>query len=232
MRAGSKKVDWSPKVSGLTKTASAGAEVQEEINPLYEAAKSYIEAASVCKKCKKPGNLCSCEKSDSASSDAKSASKSDAKSASAKTAQCAEEVSAPVSDAGGSSVSVPAVDAAPASVEEAIEKVEDAVADLKEVAVEGEAESVEIDLDVEPTPDIPGKEVSDSEIIVKSEPDMACACAKKKEVAMDKSASTEEEFCKFAMLSKANRAKLNDYWINMLGFPKDYVNLMTKDYEK
>jgi hypothetical protein len=34
------------------------------------------------------------------------------------------------------------------------------------------------------------------------------------------------------MLSKANRAKLSDYWTNMLGFPKDYVALMTKDYEK
>ena len=43
---------------------------------------------------------------------------------------------------------------------------------------------------------------------------------------------SEEEFCKYAKLSPQNRAKLADYWVNMLGYPKDYVSLMTKDYEK
>ena len=51
------------------------------------------------------------------------------------------------------------------------------------------------------------------------------------EAEMEKSASAEE-FCKYAKLSSQNRKKLKDYWTNMLGYPKDFVDLMTKDYEK
>ena len=45
-------------------------------------------------------------------------------------------------------------------------------------------------------------------------------------------ASGEEEFCKFAKLSDANRKKLKDFWGGMLGYPADYVALLVKDYEK
>jgi len=45
-------------------------------------------------------------------------------------------------------------------------------------------------------------------------------------------ASSEEEFCRFAKISPQNRAKVADYWKNSLGYPPDYVDLLTKDYEK
>lgn len=45
-------------------------------------------------------------------------------------------------------------------------------------------------------------------------------------------ASSEEEFCKFAKISPKNRAKIANYWKNSLGYPADYVDLLTKDYEK
>jgi hypothetical protein len=54
--------------------------------------------------------------------------------------------------------------------------------------------------------------------------------ASTEEVGMDKSASAEE-FCKYAKISPANRSKIKDYWKNMLGYPSDYVELMTKDWE-
>ena len=49
---------------------------------------------------------------------------------------------------------------------------------------------------------------------------------------MEKSASIEEEFCRYAALSTENRKKLKNYWTKDLGYPPDYVNLMTTDYEK
>lgn len=61
-----------------------------------------------------------------------------------------------------------------------------------------------------------------------------CECKKEAstEPAMAKSASTPEEFCKFAMISPENKKKLKDYWVNALGYPADFVSLMIKDYEK
>ena len=109
------------------------------------------------------------------------------------------------------------------------------VAEEKEIEIEIEEDGDKPKLEFEVgeksvVPEIPGKDVSQSEIIVESKPD--CGCMAKKEVKLEKSAATEEEFCRFAKLSPANRKKLGDYWKNMLGFPKDYVDLMVKDYEK
>lgn len=121
-------------------------------------------------------------------------------------------------------------------VVEALDQIEEAVEGVKAVcgngdeAVEGEdkgevVENADADADANGD-DIPGEKVVDSEVIVEGE-----ECEASDEVAMDKSASTEE-FCKYAKLSSQNRSKLNNYWTNMLGYPKDFVNLMTKDYEK
>ncbi len=282
--AGNKNVEWSPKETVLTKTASAGAEVQEEVNPLYEAAKKYAESTRVCEKCHKPGALCECAKSSSkGSSDVKSA------------ACMADEVAVVEVDDGA------VVDGAPEAgkdpVEVAVEKIEEGVAEIKDA--QGIPEKTEgADIKVEDTGeskslDIPGKEVQDSEIIVKSEPADACACAaaaksdaksdaasssdaksdkksdlkaevkeevkvaasaassssdckdaassssdaksdKKAEVKieLEKAASVEEKFCKLSHISPANRKKVTDYWVNMLNYPKDFVALMVKDYEK
>lgn len=240
--AGNKNVAWSPKEEEkLQKTAAVGAEIKEDVNPLYEAAKEFVKsAAGMCDKCNKPKNFCKCEKSD-----AKSDTKSEVVDAGFDSAISSDEKSSDDEKSAIIEVESPAGEAAEEAgkgkIEEAVSKIEEAVTEIKDAAeIAGAAEEAEIEIEVDSVPDseIPGKEISDSEIIVKSEPNMdACACAAKassdaKEVAMDKSAAAEEEFCKFAKLSSANRKKLADYWVNMLGFPKDYVSLMTKDYEK
>jgi len=124
-------------------------------------------------------------------------------------------------------------------VEEAVEKIEEVVEDLKEAvgaedAVDGEIGEGEATEEV--ALDIPGEEVVDSEVIVEGtpcggEPCPSCGAMASSKPSMKKSASSEE-FCKFAKLSPQNRQKLANYWTNMLGFPKEYVGLMTKDYEK
>ena len=235
--AGNKNVEWSPKEEKIQKTASTGkVEVKEEVNPLYEAAKKYAESltkdAGII-----PGvpdgtgphgmgpeegrGMGPCGKG---GKDAEETKEDDKKE---------EVVIEPVSE------EKKEVE----KVEQAVEKIEEAVGDLKDVVKEekGEVgeEEVEIEIEdggeeeveIEIEDEIPGKDVSQSDIVVESEPDIK-SCAEKKDVQVEKSASTEEEFVKIAKLTPANRKKLADYWTNMLGFPKDYVSLMTKDYEK
>lgn len=274
--AGNKNVDWSPKEEEkLVKTASAkdikAVDVKEEVNYLYEAAKSFIEASDKCKECNKPKNLCECKKEEKETKQAgiipgvpdgtgphgmgpekgrgkgpcgkggkddkkddKETSKDDKK----------DVIEVDIPEEGNCEDDLPFVvepvaeKASEATkMESAVDKIEEAVIELKEVVQEekGETEEVaEVEFEVgdDKAPEIPGEEISNNEIIVESTPDVN-ACAKtKKDVAMDKSASTEEEFCRFAKLSPENRKKLANYWVNMLGFPKDYVGLMVKDYEK
>jgi hypothetical protein len=210
--AGNNKINWSPKQEDkLQKTASTDGSVAEESNPLYEAAKKYIAAQSEV-------NVDETEDKDGLEIEVKNI----------------EDVS---------EVEVELEDSACEKIDDAVEKLEEVVADLKgeddksevseEVAVdEKKDEEVEIEVEVNDEKevlDIPGKDVSNSEIIVESSPDEV---KEDKEACMDKSASTEEEFCRFAKLSPVNKKKLADYWVNALGYPKDFVNLMVKDYEK
>jgi len=260
MTAGNKKVEWSPKDDKLVKSASVQGEVKEETNPLYEAAKAVVEAGKKCEKCGEKESECVCEepKKDEVKKAGKVPGVPDGtgphgmgKEKGRGEGPCGEggkesEETAVVdlppmgSPEGDVIVEPVAEEASEASkMEEAVEKIEEAVVELKEVVEEekdelpeGEVDEVEIDIGGD---DIPGEEVSDSEIIVQSEP---CAesplegCMAKEKGKVSKSASTEEEFCKFAKLSPANKAKLANYWTNMLGYPKDWVDLLTKDYEK
>ena len=248
-----KKIDWAPRDDKLTKTAST--ENAEDINPLYEAAKSFFdtqkkqaaaEEKAEEKKCEKCGSTpCTCDKA-----------KLDDKAPEIKT-EAPEAPKAEVSvSADASSIAnavkkveekAEAAEAKIEQVEKAIDAVSDAAAAAKEiVAVIGD-EEIEIEVEVdEGTEDGIGdkgeKEVGE-DIIVESEPEIdAAACGtmasnkgatkKAKEVAMDKSAATEEQFCRYSMISAPNRKKLLDYWVNQLGYPKDYVKLMVKDSEK
>ena len=235
MSAGNKKVNWSPKDEEVIKVASNGTpEVKEEVNALYEAAKKFAqdfgkkeEVVENCEKCKKGAAECTCAKEE-----CKDVVKKDDETA-------IIEIETPEGEK--------AEHEAVGEVEQAVEKLEEVVVELKDAVGKSEvAEEKEIEIEIEEdgdkpklefevgeksvVPEIPGKDVSQSEIIVESKPD--CGCMAKKEVKLEKSAATEEEFCRFAKLSPANRKKLGDYWKNMLGFPKDYVDLMVKDYEK
>jgi len=235
--AGNNKLDWSPKATKLQKTASKGQEGQDiEVDALYEAAKGVIKAAkeeeceNCCEKCK--CDPCECE--DKQEKEACGAMMDDEA-----IILDVEEVPADglveeveeVSDSKSVSEAVAEVEAkaeeAEAVVEEvelAIDKIEQAVEEVKSVCGKG-GEVEEISEEVEETEEeteedeteVPGEEeVDEDEVIVEG---------------MDKSASAEE-FCKYAKLSSQNRKKLKDYWTNMLGYPKDFVDLMTKDYEK
>lgn len=225
--AGNKNIAWSPKdEEKLTKTASSGS-VAKETNPLYEAAKKFMATASdSCVECNKPMNLCECI--------------------------CDDKNATEVSDVKVDENSIVEVetkegeemeDKSKEAIKESVDKLEEVVTDLKDavqksdVAEESEIEieicddeakdeevnevEIEVEDDKDEEPEVPGKDTSKEEIVVESE-----------EPKMDKSAATDEEFCRFAKLSPENKKKLSNYWINMLNYPKDYVALMTKDYEK
>jgi len=254
--AGNNKLDWSPKATKLHKSASDGQDVQDiEVDALYEAAKKVM--ASEDEKCEKCED-CDCDPCECKEKKDKQEKKAEACGPEADDETIVldveevtddaegfgggfEEVVEEVAEEGSSqsvSEAVAEVEAkaeqAEAVVEEvviALEQIEEAVEGVKSVCGKGgegeEVEGVE-DKDDDDDDGIPGEEVVDSEIIVEGEDEECEPC---EEASMDKSASTEE-FCKYAKLSPQNRKKLNDYWTNMLGYPKDFVNLMTKDYEK
>jgi len=120
--------------------------------------------------------------------------------------------------------------------EVAVEKIQEAAQELKDVCGDKEVEvevEVKDDGEVKEIGEVEECEEGGEDIIIESEPDVQAegrAMAKDKKKAVK--SSVEEEFCRFAKLSDANRKKLTDYWANMLGYPKDVVALLTKDYEK
>lgn len=248
MSAGNKKVDWSPK--GLTKVASSG-EAVEETNALYEAAKKFAQDFSTSK----DKEEVKCEKCQNAEGDCKCGAEG-VEEVAKKDEEAIIEIETPESEK-LEEVSKQKVEEVAEKLEEVVVELKDAVqgvevAEEKEIEIEVTPSGAVVEEKSDEKPlDIPGKkEVEDGGIVVESKPEEICACAAKKEekkedkkeevkeekkddkeVKMDKSAATEEEFCKFAKLSPVNKQKLNQYW-TALGFPKDYVNLMTKDYEK
>lgn len=44
--------------------------------------------------------------------------------------------------------------------------------------------------------------------------------------------ASADDWVKLAEISPKNRKKIYDYWSRQLGYPKDFVKLMVKDYEK
>lgn len=229
--AGNKNIAWSPKdEENLVKTASSGS-TSKETNPLYEAAKKFMATASdSCVECNKPMNLCECLCDDSNAKEVSDVKVDDNSIVEVETKE-SEKMEETSKEA----------------IKESVDKLEEVVTDLKDavqksdVAEESEIEieicddeakdeevnEVEIEIEDDKEDDkkeeteVPGKDTSKEEIIVESE-----------EPKMDKSAATDDEFCRFAKLSPENKKKLTSYWVNMLNYPKDYVALMTKDYEK
>jgi len=117
------------------------------------------------------------------------------------------------------------------------ELIEDIKADLDELAemvevevTEGEDGSLEI-ADEEPLEvvNIPIEDEVVDEIEEVEECGGAPAMASTEEEAIVV-ADVSGRWVKTAKLSPANRTKVKDYWL-MLGFPKDYVDAMVKDYE-
>lgn len=231
--AGKHSVEWVPAAKKMTKTASEGGEAEmvetDSREALYEAAKGVVEAMDA-EKCDKCGKCpCGCANAEAGAMYEDDAAIVEVQDGEEAVEEVAEEAS---------------IDA----VEEAVEKVEEAVEELKD-AVEGaedveEADdAVEVDVEIEEVPE------EEEGIVVESNPLEGCggpmAASEEKtkdgeeaedtteaseKISLEKAASSEE-FCKFAKLSPQNRKKLQNYWKNALGYPADYVSLMTKDYE-
>jgi len=230
--AGRNMPEWSPKGTKLQKLASDGQDVQDqEVDSLYEAAKGFADAektgapedASCCEEVATDEDAIVIEVEDEAVEEVGEAVKevSDDMDAPQSVSEAVAEVEVKAEEA----------EAKVEAVEEALEMIEEAVQGVRDVA--GTAEKVEEAIEVEveddvDTDEIPGEEVVDSEVIVEGD---GPECEAKDKTGMDKSAAAEE-FCRFAKLSPQNRKKLANYWTNMLGYPRDYVSLMTKDYEK
>ena len=259
--AGNKNVEWVHEDQTLQKTASTGEIAQESVNPLYEAAKKYLQAKKDkeekkdCDKCKKVPCECKAtkeagiedlnkgkedkpedkpedKKDDKPADKPADAPKSD--SAVANVEQAVKEVVQKANEA----------EAVIEKVEVAVEKIEQAVQEVKTVVQKevpgvapdmgsdmGEKDEIEIEVsDEEPSIELDvQKQDGDKGLIVESEPDVE-GCMAKNKVGMDKAAASEE-FCRYSMISPDNKKKLYDYWVNALGFPKDYVKLLVKDYE-
>jgi len=231
--AGKKNVNWSPKDKVLTKIASTeGVEGVEEVesDPLLEAAMGALEtkkaATEVCEDCE--CDPCECEGKETKEAmgcmdegvvelEVEEVSNEESEEA----GSVADAVKAVEDKAEAAEAKIEAVVEAIDQIEEAVEGVREVCVEISDVEEESEGvEEVELDIEVE--------DEGGEDIIVESEPEEVMASGKKLQL---KEASTEE-FCKFAMLSKVNKKKLADYWINMLNYPKDYVDLMTKTYEK
>ena len=56
-----------------------------------------------------------------------------------------------------------------------------------------------------------------------------CGC---KDCECETVTASGNDWVKLSAVSPTNRKKLYDYWSNKLGYPKDFVKLMVKDYEK
>lgn len=145
-------------------------------------------------------------------------------------------------------VAIESVEVAVETAAEALEDAAEAIAEVKGVTVDEGAEEVPegpVDDEVvevsEIEIEVPGVMEEDEDVEVEKEGGLGCMMSdesgeeKTAEEDSEKEptvADSSEEFCKFAKLSPQNRSKIADYWVNMLGYPKDYVALLTKDYEK
>ena len=258
--AGVNKLDWSPKdkVVKTVKTAGVGEEstqevVEEPTDALAEAAKSFLDKKEAgSDKCECEGECtCGCGEQKKESCGIVSEDEIVAPEECAKCSECGAVIEDVVDDivvdgdeaAAVIEVSdeteVPDLDVTIESIEIAVETLEEAVEELKEVETneetdeitevsdevdDGEGEVTEVEIEV------PGvMDEDDVEEVEKEGMYTTMSDDSDKEPTV---AGSSEEFCKFAKLSPQNRTKIADYWVNMLGYPKDYVSLLTKDYEK
>jgi len=250
--AGNKSLNWvpqEPKNTKLTKTAAIGEEIGEEVveydsrDALYNAAKEVIDASNEdkdeaegvgCGQLKGSGN----GPLDGTGCGPRS---------------IADESPSEVIEDIAEDVAVDGVQDAVEQVEEAVGQIEEAVGALKE-NVEGvdaltEDENVEIEVELEVSDEVSDGVVDDAgevvdevvevtdevvdDVVDNKEDDLIVESTEEEdEIAMDKSASVGEEFCKFSKLSPQTRNKVLSYWKDALNYPADYVALMVKDYQK
>ena len=206
--AGKNRMEWAPIEGLLVKTASTGA--KEVKDDLLTAAKKVI-AEMECK-------------SDEAFE---------------KKEECPECTDKPVVE----EIEVSIEDDPKAELEKAeadgvvTENEEEAIEETVEEKVEGAVEEIEVILEEVKEAIGVQEEAHAEEVAFEPEADKTEFVADKAEEAVEDKgdskenfnfAGSEEEFCRYAKISPKNKAKLNDYWKNVLGFPSDWVDLLTK----
>lgn len=236
MPVGKNSNDWSLEglKNGLNKTASTGVEVKSERDTLYDAAQKSITDSQKKKACVNSiADGLSVEKPEDKSGMTEVTDMTNVPSVTdVKPEEVGKEVSV--------SEKIEKVEKALDEVEVAIADVKDAVApasdvtDTTDVAKDVPVDEVEIELDnVNDKPENTDEkpfEKKDKEIIVESKDDeKKPECKETEEMKTRAAANTWQ---KFSGVSKETRNKIYDYYVNCLGYPKDYVALLVKNYEK
>jgi len=252
MPAGNGRSDWSPN-KGLNKTASTSPEENDK-NLLYEAAKKVVAEFG--------GECCGPLGGDDFQVDLVDDGMGEVSEVSDEVEDVVDDVEGDLGeDLGGDLDSVDgsveeAVESAEVALEEAVDAlhaVKDAVGGDVDVVDDGlddgldDEIEVEVEIDEAPDGDVDDDAPEDDELIIESEDDTcdACdgtghkavetegnaGCYAGEEAELEKEASSGE-FVKMSAISPTNRKKLYDYWTKQLDYPKDWVKLMVKDYEK
>ena len=213
MPSGNGAFDWVPKQTGLNKTASNNdGEVQEEQNyrdDLLEAAKKVVAEYEELDGPEFGG--------DELAGDSEVAGDADA-----------VEFEGDVNEVSEETEEADAVEC----LEEAKDAIERAVDCLD--GGEGEEEfEAEVDLEVEDETVEGGMGCVTEDETDEEECDPECKEATSEEAEEEEVVeASANDWVKVAEISPKNRKKLVDYWGKQLGYPKDFVKLMVKDYEK
>ena len=111
------------------------------------------------------------------------------------------------------------------AIEVAIDCLEGGASDDEEVELELEIEDEVVeDEDIE-------VEIEDEDEVVEGGIGCMSADDEEEEAELSVEASTDG-WVKISSISPKNRKKVYDYWSKQLNYPKDFVKLMVKDYEK
>jgi len=202
MPSGNGSMDWLPK--NLVKTASSEGVVEEEQDrdDLLEAAKAVVATEAEGGSCETVVGGDELTEDDSVTFEGEPE-------------EVSEEEEVEIETEEPEAEAVECLEKAKDAIEEAVE----CLSDEAEVEVEIEEDEEETNVD-----EVSFEEPEEVDVVV--EGGVNCLAEEK-----TKEASTDN-WVKVSAISPSNRKKVLDYWVNKLGYPKDFVKLMVKDYEK
>jgi hypothetical protein len=107
--------------------------------------------------------------------------------------------------------------------EKAVECLEDAKDAIEEAvdALGGGNDEVELEVEFE-------EDVVEDDIVADDGDEEIAVEASDEELAVE---ASNDNWVKLSAISPKNRKQIYDYWSKQLGYPKDFVKLMVKDYE-
>ena len=218
MPSGNGSFDWLPKSSSLVKTASSETVESEEAayrDELFKAAKMFAQAE---------------EEMIEADSDAVEF-ESDIEDGDSEVVDCLERAKDAIEDAmecvdGGDDEEIE-LEIEDTSLEEEDEIDEVEVSDEEECCEECECEPCEcVDGECEDDDEDDDDDDDDDDV------EAGYNCASDNESEACGTYASSNKWTKLSAISPGNRKKIYDYWTKSLGYPKDFVKLLVKDYEK